>query len=132
MNRDMLKSDPAVGTTPYRPDIDGLRSVSIILILACHLQMPWATGGFIGVDTFFVISGFVIHKGLLQDIERGSFSLSLFYWRRIRRIIPSLSATILACLVAGLFVLTPGQLAQTSERSAGMPSSPPKRRAAAS
>jgi peptidoglycan/LPS O-acetylase OafA/YrhL len=105
------------GTSLYRPDIDGLRAVSILVILACHLQIPGSSGGFIGVDTFFVISGYVIHQGLLRDSSQGRLSLGTFYWRRVRRIIPSLSVTVIASLVAGAFFLTPTQLIQTSDSS---------------
>ncbi|MEQ1756557.1 MAG: acyltransferase, partial [Micropepsaceae bacterium] len=99
----------------YRPDIDGLRAVSIILIIATHLRFEWATGGFVGVDIFFVISGYVIHRTLLNDLGAGSFSFSDFYWRRVRRIVPSLAVVLLATLAVGAATLPPVQFVDTAD-----------------
>ncbi len=74
---------------PYRPDIDGLRAISILLAVAFHAR-PWlAPGGFVGVDVFFVISGFLITGIVLRELAGRSFSLRTFYGRRIRRIFPA-------------------------------------------
>jgi peptidoglycan/LPS O-acetylase OafA/YrhL len=84
----------------YRPDIDGLRAVAIIPVVLYHAGVPALSGGFVGVDVFFVISGFLI-TGLIQpEIAEGRFSLLTFYERRIRRIFPALFAVILACAMA--------------------------------
>jgi peptidoglycan/LPS O-acetylase OafA/YrhL len=95
--------------TPYRPDIDGLRAVSILLVVAYHAH-PWAVpGGFIGVDVFFVISGFLISRIILSQCDAGSFSLLGFYARRVRRIVPALLTVLIATFAIGWFVLLPDQ-----------------------
>jgi peptidoglycan/LPS O-acetylase OafA/YrhL len=93
----------------YRPDIDGLRAVSILLVVAYHAH-PWAVpGGFIGVDVFFVISGFLISRIILSECDAGHFSLLGFYARRVRRIVPALLIVLIATCVIGWGVLLPDQ-----------------------
>ena len=79
----------------YRSDIDGLRAIAVLSVLAYHYGFKVVSGGFVGVDIFFVISGFLITSLLFQEIEDGSFSLLRFYARRIRRIVPALVVMIL-------------------------------------
>ena len=69
----------------YRPEIDGLRGISVLAILLFHAGFEWASGGFIGVDVFFVISGYLITRNICHDIELNRFSFSQFYIRRIKR-----------------------------------------------
>jgi len=76
--------------TRYRADIDGLRAIAVLFVIASHLQIPHFAGGFIGVDIFFVISGYLISSNILPQISSESFSLGDFYVRRIRRIFPAL------------------------------------------
>ncbi|MCP4621013.1 MAG: acyltransferase [Bradyrhizobium sp.] len=93
----------------YRPDIDGLRAVSILLVVVYHAH-PWAVpGGFTGVDVFFVISGFLISRIILSERDAGGFSLLSFYARRIRRIVPALLVVLVATSVIGWVVLLPDQ-----------------------
>ena len=73
----------------YRPDIDGLRALAVIPVLLFHLGLS-CPGGYVGVDVFFVISGFLITSIILREIAAGTFTLSAFWVRRIRRILPSL------------------------------------------
>jgi peptidoglycan/LPS O-acetylase OafA/YrhL len=73
----------------YRPDIDGLRAVAVIAILLFHFDERWLPGGFVGVDIFFVISGFLITSLIIGERSAGEFSFSGFYVRRIRRIVPA-------------------------------------------
>src|SRR5258708_7396323 len=73
----------------YRPDVDGLRAVAVSLVVLYHVGSHFY-GGFIGVDVFFVISGYLISSVILSDISAGRFSISGFYERRIRRILPAL------------------------------------------
>ena len=89
----------------YRPDIDGLRAIAVLAVIAFHAFPAWVRGGFVGVDVFFVISGYLISTILLTGMERGSFRFSRFYIRRIRRIFPALIVVLLACMVVGWFVL---------------------------
>ncbi|WP_300019909.1 acyltransferase family protein [uncultured Roseobacter sp.] len=74
----------------YRPEIDGLRTIAVVPVVLYHAGVSWMSGGFVGVDVFFVISGFLITGILFQDIQRDRFSLLTFYERRIRRIFPAL------------------------------------------
>jgi peptidoglycan/LPS O-acetylase OafA/YrhL len=100
-------NNPKSETSLYRPDIDGLRAVSILLVLAYHAQASVFPGGFVGVDIFFVISGFLISGIILSQIEAGTFSALAFYARRVRRIFPALIAVLLATYLAGWFLLLP-------------------------
>jgi peptidoglycan/LPS O-acetylase OafA/YrhL len=89
----------------YRPDIDGLRAIAVLAVIGFHAFPAWVRGGFVGVDVFFVISGYLISTILLTGMERGSFRFSQFYIRRIRRIFPALVVVLLACMAAGWLVL---------------------------
>jgi peptidoglycan/LPS O-acetylase OafA/YrhL len=110
--------DPPVGpslSTPsshYRPDIDGLRAVAVLLVLNFHAFPDAIPGGFIGVDVFFVISGFLITGIIMREQERGRFSLIDFYNRRIRRIFPALIVVLCATLILGWFWMLPAAFAQ--------------------
>ena len=72
----------------YRPDIDGLRAIAVLAVVGFHAFPNWVRGGFVGVDVFFVISGFLISTIILSSLDRNSFSFTEFYSRRIRRIFP--------------------------------------------
>ena len=100
--------DPPVATHPaYRADIDGLRAVAVVAVVVYHAFPRALPGGFIGVDIFFVISGFLISTIIFGGVDRGSFSFRTFYGRRVKRIFPALALVLAACLVAGWFVLQP-------------------------
>ncbi|MDO6590601.1 hypothetical protein DS901_05925 [Loktanella sp. D2R18] len=99
----------------YREDIDGLRAVAILLIVFFHAELQNVPGGFIGVDVFFVISGYLISTILLKDISTGSFSFRKFYQRRLRRLGPALLTTLLLTLITAWFLATPDSLKATSE-----------------
>lgn len=83
----------------YRPEIDGLRALAILPVILFHLHSQWMPGGYLGVDLFFVISGYLITGILFREIETGSFSIAGFYERRIRRIVPALLAMVLVVLL---------------------------------
>ena len=91
----------------YRPDIDGLRAVAVMLVVLFHAGISAVPGGFVGVDVFFVISGYLITRLIAPEIAAGAFSIAHFYERRIRRLFPALLAVVLACLVTGFFIQTP-------------------------
>ncbi len=97
-------------TTAHRPDIDGLRAVAVLPVIGHHAGLPGVPGGFLGVDVFFVISGFLITGILLADLQRGQFSIARFYERRARRILPALVLTLLASVPLALALMLPGQL----------------------
>ncbi|MFC6198883.1 acyltransferase family protein [Ponticaulis profundi] len=101
----------------YRRDIDGLRSVAVLSVFLYHLNANYLPGGFVGVDIFFVISGFLITKILVKHIQTQSFSLVGFYSRRFRRILPALLVTLIAGLVAGYFIYTPNDLVRLGDQS---------------
>lgn len=96
----------------YRPDIDGLRALSILAVVAYHFYPSALLGGFAGVDVFFVISGFLISRIIMQSVKDGAFSLADFYAHRIRRIFPALIVVLAACLAFGWFALLPDEFAQ--------------------
>jgi len=102
----------------YRPDIDGLRAVAIVPVVLYHAGVPGFSGGFVGVDIFFVISGYLITALIQAEIAARSFSLARFYERRIRRIFPALFAVVFASFAAGMFIMLPADLAALG-RSAG-------------
>ncbi|HEY3968893.1 MAG TPA: acyltransferase family protein [Planctomycetaceae bacterium] len=100
--------------TSYRPDIDGLRAIAVLAVVLCHARLG-LTGGYIGVDVFFVISGYLITNLILKELEHGTFSLAGFWERRIRRILPALLAVTGATLIAGWFLLFPDAYASLGQ-----------------
>lgn len=95
----------------YRADIDGLRAVSVLLVVGYHAQFQLISGGFIGVDVFFVISGFLITRIILGQLGAGTFSFPEFYSRRVRRIFPALIVVLAVSYLIGWFVLLPDDFA---------------------
>jgi peptidoglycan/LPS O-acetylase OafA/YrhL len=93
--------EPSTAAASYRPEIDGLRAVAVLSVVIFHAFEGLAPGGFVGVDVFFVISGFLISGIIRRSLASGSFSLSDFYARRARRILPALLLVLVACLGAG-------------------------------
>jgi peptidoglycan/LPS O-acetylase OafA/YrhL len=103
-------SGPSVDRHVYRPEIDGLRALAIVPVVFFHFGVPGFRGGFVGVDVFFVISGYLI-TGLIQgEIDRGAFSLARFYERRVRRIFPALFAMLAVVSFAAFVWLFPVDL----------------------
>lgn len=99
----------------YRAEIDGLRAVAVIPVILFHAGFELFNGGFVGVDVFFVISGYLITTILVNDIESGRFSIVNFYERRARRILPALSFVMLACIPFAWMWMTPGQMKDFSQ-----------------
>lgn len=91
----------------YEPHIDGIRCIAVLSVLFYHFEFKAIPGGFVGVDVFFVISGFLITRLLLADVKRENFSFKRFYVRRIRRLAPALIATLVGTFVVACIFLTP-------------------------
>lgn len=102
----------AQGKPLYRPDIDGLRAVAILPVLLYHYKLGPFGGGFVGVDVFFVISGYLITSLIHAEMEQGRFSIAGFYERRVRRIFPALFAVLLVATVAAYLILFPEDFAR--------------------
>jgi peptidoglycan/LPS O-acetylase OafA/YrhL len=101
----------------YRADIDGLRAVAVLSVLVFHAYPKLLPGGFIGVDVFFVISGFLISKLIAARLNKDDFNLIEFYERRIRRIFPALIVVLLATLALGWLVLLPTEFLSLGEHT---------------
>ncbi|WP_227732543.1 acyltransferase family protein [Yersinia proxima] len=98
----------------YRSDIDGLRAIAVISVMLYHFSIGHFSGGFVGVDIFFVISGYLITGGIIKQGEAGSFSFSDFYIRRARRLFPALLVTIILSYVAAFWLFSPIDFAKMS------------------
>ena len=85
----------------YRPDIDGLRAIAVVAVITFHCFPTWLPGGFVGVDVFFVISGFLISGHITKDVSRGTFSYAEFYSKRSRRLFPTLIIVLFMSLLFG-------------------------------
>jgi peptidoglycan/LPS O-acetylase OafA/YrhL len=114
----LTKSEPSFRTqawkndrNAYRADIDGLRAVAVISVVMFHAAPAVFPGGFVGVDMFFVVSGFLITSTIAVEMRAGTFSMMSFYDRRARRILPALVALLAACVVLGYLILWPGDYA---------------------
>jgi peptidoglycan/LPS O-acetylase OafA/YrhL len=99
----------------YRPDIDGLRGLAVLLVVLFHAGFPYVTGGFIGVDIFFVISGYLITSIIVDDAKKQHFSYVHFYERRIRRILPALYVMAVVVLFVALLIQMPLDLIKTAK-----------------
>jgi peptidoglycan/LPS O-acetylase OafA/YrhL len=99
----------------YRPEIDGLRAVAVLPVVFFHAGIGFFRGGFVGVDVFFVLSGYLITSLLVNELENDHFSLFEFYERRARRILPALFCVMLACLIPAWLLLPPHQLKDFSQ-----------------
>lgn len=102
----------------HRSDIEGLRGIAVLSVLAVHSFPQWLQGGFVGVDIFFVLSGYLISLLLLRSLEDGRFSLIDFYARRIRRLYPALCLVLLACLLFSIAFTFPSVARQTGKHVA--------------
>lgn len=101
----------------YRPDIDGLRAIAVLGVVLYHFDIGPIKGGFVGVDIFFVISGYLITAIIQGEVSRGQFTFLGFYERRIRRIFPALFAVLVVTLIAGVAVLLPSDLVRLGHAS---------------
>lgn len=99
----------------YRREIDGLRALAVLPVILFHAGFSVFSGGFVGVDVFFVISGYLITMILISELEQGNFSIARFYERRARRILPALFVVMLACLPFAYMWMLPSQLEDFAE-----------------
>lgn len=98
---------PSSSNSGYRPDIDGLRAVAVLAVIVFHIDPRWLPGGFVGVDVFFVISGYLITGIVAKDLREGRFTFRRFYERRIRRILPALWALLIVCVPVSWLLMLP-------------------------
>lgn len=98
----------------YRPDIDGLRALAVLAVVIFHFNKQWLPGGFVGVDIFFVISGYLITGIVAKQLAQGQFRFTEFYLRRIRRIFPAAAFMIFVTLLAGLTLMLPSDVSDLS------------------
>lgn len=107
---------PPIKPSHYRPDIDGLRAIAIVSVVIFHTFPTQLPGGFVGVDVFFVISGYLISTIIFRSLEKESFSFLDFYARRIRRIFPALAFLLLGVILLGSLFLTPEEFKNSESR----------------
>src|SRR6476659_562605 len=109
------ESAPGPGLVPglhYRPYLDGLRAVAVYLVVLFHAGSDRFSGGYVGVDVFFVLSGFLVTQLLLRDVAaRGSIRLGRFYSRRFRRLLPAAFVTLIVTAIVYTAISTPGEVA---------------------
>ena len=94
----------------YRAEIDGLRALAVIPVILFHADIELFSGGYVGVDVFFAISGYLITSIILEDIQKKNFSISNFYERRARRILPALYFVMFACIPFAWLWIYPSQM----------------------
>src|ERR1700679_1957946 len=97
-------------SSPYRNDIDGLRAIAVIAVVLFHARVSLFSGGFVGVDIFFVISGYLIGAHIYRDVSQRQFSMARFYQRRAKRILPALFAVLLFCYGMSFLLLSPMEM----------------------
>ena len=97
---------------PYREDLDWLRAIAVLSVVFFHWHVPPFRGGYVGVDIFFVISGYLITQIIRQDIARNAFSFASFYERRMRRLLPALYAMCLCAIPPAFIYLLPAERAE--------------------
>jgi len=113
-------SGPGGERSGFRPDLEGLRGIAVALVLLYHAEMPGFTGGFVGVDVFFVLSGFLITGLLVRELQAsGTVSLPGFYARRIRRILPASALVLVVTLIASMAILAPLQVVDVAGDATG-------------
>jgi len=100
-------TQPGSAGSGYRPEIDGLRAVAVLAVILFHIDSRWMPGGFIGVDMFFVISGYLITSIISRELKEGRFTFRRFYERRIRRILPALWAMLIVCVPVSWWLMLP-------------------------
>jgi peptidoglycan/LPS O-acetylase OafA/YrhL len=98
------------GRLKYRADVDGLRAIAVLSVMAFHMELSHFSGGFVGVDVFLVISGYLISAIVFSEISEGTYSITSFYERRIRRIFPALFAMLVLFSACTLIYIFPSEM----------------------
>lgn len=111
--------EPTGKATVYRPDIDGLRAIAVLAVLVFHCFPTLLSGGFVGVDVFFVISGYLIGRSSFDEMAAGNYSASAYFGRRARRIFPALLVVLVAVLLVAWWILLPVELQLLGKHVAG-------------
>lgn len=114
----MTRQQPHLSHPKYRPDIDGLRAIAVLAVVAFHAFPSCVKGGFVGVDVFFVISGYLISTIVFDNLDKGTFSFAEFYARRVKRIFPALILVLASCFAFGWFVLLADEYKQLGKHIA--------------
>jgi peptidoglycan/LPS O-acetylase OafA/YrhL len=109
-----INPNQALNQTDYRAEIDGLRAIAVLSVVLFHLNESFLPGGFVGVDIFFVISGYLISKHILSDVTSSRFSFKNFYLKRARRILPALYGVISYTVILSVFLLVPEDIKSTA------------------
>ncbi len=109
---------PVASSAEYRPDVDGLRAVAIALVVAFHAWPQSLPGGFVGVDVFFVVSGFVVSGVVARERARGGFDARAFLWRRVNRLAPSLLLVLVSTLIASTMLLSTSLFSSVARHAA--------------
>ncbi len=115
-----LRAAPRVArrrTIPYNAALDGIRAIAIVAVLIYHVQPRALAGGFVGVDVFYVLSGFLVTSIIVNGVRQGSFSMSEFYLRRIQRLLPNALLTVLTVLALAYLLLPASSVQQTAKHS---------------
>jgi peptidoglycan/LPS O-acetylase OafA/YrhL len=112
---DVSGPEATITRLTYRPDIDGLRALAVLPVIVFHLGVPWTKGGFVGVDVFYVISGYLITSIIRTEIADGRFTLTGFFERRVRRILPALFVVIAVTLAVATAIFMPADLRNTAQ-----------------
>ncbi|MGY8791013.1 MAG: acyltransferase family protein, partial [Pseudomonadales bacterium] len=113
----MLGAENIPRNSSYHHEIDGLRAIAVVVIILFHLKVAGFTGGFIGVDVFFVVSGYLITQIIVVNLAESSFTFKDFYIRRSTRILPALVATVLVMLPLAMYLQQPAALVHTAQES---------------
>jgi peptidoglycan/LPS O-acetylase OafA/YrhL len=107
----LVPMHPSGGSSAFRPDIEGLRAIAILMVVAFHCDLPVAPGGFLGVDVFFVLSGYLITGLLVREFAAtGRIDLLDFYARRVRRLLPAAALMLVVTVLVGAYVLAPNEM----------------------
>ena len=100
---------------PYQPEIDGIRAIAVFAVVFYHLKISFINGGFVGVDIFFVISGYLITNIIKSEVERKKFSYRLFFIKRFKRLLPALVFVSLVSFIFAFFILSPSDYSNFSK-----------------